>query len=98
MNSEDEFDMKAMEFYDLSIKINDPWIRNEINSKIFYSKSGKIIKHSETIANFDNDPSALSEILREIYSVEYHLTYHNSFQVPVLYFNIYKSSWSKILQ
>lgn len=97
MESEAEFDALAQEFFNLSEKFNDQWKRNEKDSKVFYTKNTKIVEATKNTISDPEDPSACNSLIREIYSVEYHLTYSISYSVPVLYFNIYQSSMKKFL-
>lgn len=108
--TEEEFDKKALEFHNLSIKVNDNWEKVEKSDKIYYTKKMKvrrkkrpILEAPENLEDFEveciglnDDPgsSECSSYESEILSAEFHLLFHISFQVPVIYFNIYNSDGS----
>lgn len=91
---EDEFNKKVQELLKASEELNDNWILNEKNGKFYLSKR-KIISLRSSLqtpsADDDiDDPSVAMRSAREdLFSIEYHVLFHPSYQVPVLYFNAY---------
>lgn len=93
---EDSFNQKARELYNLSEKLNDNWEIHEIREKLFLKKRTVISIESkqrpsepDTESPDSDDISAVPCNESEVLSVEYHVLFHPSYQVPVLFFNAY---------
>lgn len=87
---EDEFNKKALELFNISEVLSDNWKINEKNGKIFITKQQKLTiksKQSVVVEEAEDDPSAAAQIPQKLISIEYHVLFHPSYQVPVLYFN-----------
>ena len=93
--NEDSFNKKAKEFIKLSEELNDNWKLNEKSGKIYLTKKQKISIQNKKEQEVESeevdieDPSAVNSIPTTIYSIEYHVCFHPSYQVPVLYFNAF---------
>jgi hypothetical protein len=87
--SEEEFNEKALEIVKMSELLNDNWKINEKLGKIFLTKQQKIVVESqqEVVEEVENDPCVASQIPHKLISIEYHVLFHPSYQVPVLYFH-----------
>lgn len=93
---EDSFNQKARELYILSEKLHDNWEIHETREKLYLSKRTMISIESEQqpleadleLLNGD-DVSAAPCNQSEVFRIEYHVLFHPSYQVPVLYFNAY---------
>ena len=102
--NEDDFNEKAKEFKKISEELNDTWEMNEKMGKIYLIKKQKISiqNKKEQEVEFEEvdieDASAVRSIPETIYSIEYHVVFHPSYQVPVLYFNAHsgKSGYIKL--
>lgn len=81
---EEEFNKKALDLYNISEIIGDDWILNEKESKIYLTKKRKL-----TISNKSCKDDQDEE---DILTIEYHVLFHNSYQIPALYFIAYLSS------
>lgn len=101
--SEEEFNKKATEFLELSEKLHDNWRKFEKDEKIYLVKNQKIQKPKTNFKVSQNSPldcgqvdnedpscSAAGNVDSEILTAEYHLVYHLSYQVPVIFFNFFK--------
>ncbi|CRL02984.1 CLUMA_CG016158, isoform A [Clunio marinus] len=89
--SEEEFNNKALEFFNVSKLLNDNWNINHKNDKYYLTKKQFISLKSEYSQSYEDDcsdPSAVQS--NEIINIEYHVLFHPSYQVPVLYFNAYE--------
>ncbi|XP_070497426.1 ubiquitin-like-conjugating enzyme ATG10 [Chironomus tepperi] len=90
---EDSFNERAKEFKKISDELNDTWEINEKMGKIYLTKKQKISiqNKKEQDSEFEEinneDISAVNSTPETIYSIEYHVVFHPSYQVPVLYFN-----------
>jgi ubiquitin-like-conjugating enzyme ATG10 len=71
--TEDEFKEKVKEFIKISELLHDTW---EIDEKGFYLKKRDRISILER-----------NELQSKIITIDYHVVFHPSYQVPVLYFN-----------
>ncbi|KAL7049264.1 hypothetical protein ACKWTF_003647 [Chironomus riparius] len=91
--NENDFNEKAKEFREISEKLNDTWELNEKMGKIYLVKKQKISIQNKKEQEVEfgeiviDDASAVNSIPETIYSIEYHVVFHPSYQVPVLYFN-----------
>lgn len=92
--SEEEFNRKALEFFNISEALSDNWKLNEKSEKIYLTKRKTIttIKTERPpaieTADYDADPSVSTHNSNEdLISVEYHVLFHPSYQVPALFFN-----------
>lgn len=97
--SEEQFNTKAHELVVMSEKLSDTWRINEKNEKFYLSKRQVITlnKAPQPPAIDTDDPSlATDNESEDLVSIEYHVVFHPSYQVPVLYFNAY-SGESKML-
>lgn len=98
--NETEFNEKAKEFVKISDILNDNWRINEKNEKFYLAKKKSIVLISsrsqqpldvDVMAN--EDPSvAIVDTRGDLVSIEYHVLFHPSYQVPALYFNAYSGS------
>lgn len=93
---ENSFNQKARELHNLSEKLNDNWEIHESREKLYLSKRTVIsIESEQRLPEADielvdgEDISAAPCNQCEVFRVEYHVLFHPSFQVPVLYFNAY---------
>lgn len=93
---ESTFNQKARELHNLSEKLNDNWEIHEIREKLYLSKRTLIEIKTELQPPEPVDESVDSEDVSavplnasEVLSIEYHVLFHPSYQVPVLYFNAY---------
>lgn len=86
---EEEFNKKALELFNISELLNDNWKINEKNEKFYLTKQQKISVKSkqETVVENVEDPSVAVNNPKEIISIEYHILFHPSYQVPVLFFD-----------
>jgi hypothetical protein len=87
---EEEFNKNALELFNMSEILNDNWRINEKNGKIFLTKQQKLTIDSQqekVVGEEEADPSAAIQIPQKIISIEYHVLFHPSYQVPVLFFN-----------
>jgi len=89
--SELEFNKKAHELFTISEALNDNWTINEKHENIYLSKKQTISMKSTQkplVVEIDDDISvARNPVGEDIISIEYHVLFHPSYQVPVLYFN-----------
>lgn len=87
---EEEFNKKATELFNASELLNDNWEINETNGKVYLSKKKTILmRQAESEGNVvaSDDPCVVMPSLDEDpVSIEYHVLFHPSYQVPVLYF------------
>lgn len=89
---EHEFNKKALELIKISESLHDSWKINEKDEKFFLSKKKTIsIKSMQPTDTDSNDDPAvvIQELFDHVIPVEYHVLFHPSYQVPVLYFNAY---------
>lgn len=91
---EDEFNKKALEMFNMSEMLNDNWKINEKGQKFYLTKKKTIsLKSKEQPPagqiNDDDDPSVATQAPQDLISIEYHVLFHPSYQIPVLYFNAY---------
>lgn len=89
-----QFNKKALELFNISEAMNDTWKINEKNEKFYLSKKKMISVESHQPPDDDevyrDDPSvAVPKDRDDSFSIEYHVLFHPSYQVPVLYFNAY---------
>lgn len=90
-----QFNNNALELFNISEAMNDTWKINEKNEKIYLSKKKTISVESQQQPPDDDelcrdDPSvAVPKDRDDSFSMEYHVLFHPSYQVPVLYFNAY---------
>lgn len=87
---EEEFNKKALELFNISELLNDNWKITEKNEKFYLTKQQKISvksKQNTVVENVTDDPSVAANVREEIMSIEYHVLFHPSYQVPVLFFN-----------
>lgn len=95
--SEVEFNKKALELFNISEICDDNFAINEANGKIYLSKKQVISLRSVHEPAVDDDPSvALRGCHDELISIEYHVLFHPSYQVPALFFNAYSGGESKL--
>lgn len=100
--NEDSFNEKAKEFKKISEELHDTWELNEKMGKIYLTKKQKISiqnkqeQEVEFVELENEDPSVFNSIPEIIYSIEYHVVFHPSYQVPVLYFNAHNGKSSSI--
>lgn len=101
---ESSFNQKALELLKLSKELNDNWEINQIREKLYLSKRtvveiGSEIRppepDDESVGN--EDVSAVPCNASEVLSIEYHVLFHPSYQVPVLYFNAYTGDFTSSL-
>lgn len=101
---ESSFNEKARELHEISKKLNDNWEINEKSEKLYLSKRTLVLIENEQkppeldVEAVDcKDIAAAPSNASEVISIEYHVLFHPSYQVPVLYFNAYSgeffSSW-----
>lgn len=94
--NEIEFNKKALELFNLSEALSDNWRINEKDSKVFLSKRTTISIAAQVSLEVDElseDPASASDgCADELVSIEYHVLFHPSYQVPVLYFNAYSGN------
>jgi ubiquitin-like-conjugating enzyme ATG10 len=101
--TEEEFKEKALEFLEISGKLNDGWRSCQKDSSIYLVKTQKIQRISQSLKFTENLPSENSGVEDEdpscsenaieqfcVLTAEYHLVYSTSYQVPVIYFNFFK--------
>lgn len=93
---ENSFNKKARELHKISEKLNDNWEINEKSEKLYLSKRILVvIKNEQKPPELDveavdcEDIAAAPSNASEVISIEYHVLFHPSYQVPVLYFNAY---------
>lgn len=94
--SEEEFNKKALELFKLSEILNDNWTINEKNEKFYLTKKQTIsVKSQQEVVENNDDPSAAPQDTRNLISIEYHVLFHPSYQVPVLCFSAHsgESKW-----
>lgn len=88
--TEEEFNKNIMEIFNISELLHDTFKINEKSEKFFLSKRARIsIKN-----NFDETLKEDKSIApcgsgEEILTVDYHVLFHPSYQVPTIYFNAY---------
>lgn len=89
--SEDQFNKKARELIEVSEILNDNWKINEKHEKIYLSKKQTISRKSQQLPPADDDdPSVVHHLVQDdIIAIEYHVLFHPSYQVPVLYFTAF---------
>lgn len=90
---ETEFNKKALELFNISEICNDNFNINEKDEKIYLSKKQVISLRSKRIVQVEDnsDPSiAQCGSSDDLISIEYHILFHPSYQVPALFFNAYK--------
>ena len=80
---EEEFNKKSLDLFNISEIIGDDWILNENESKIYLSKKRKLTINKRSCKDQEDE---------DILTIEYHVLFHNSYQIPALYFNAYLSS------
>lgn len=94
--SEEEFNKKALELFNISEVLNDNWKINEKDQKFYLSKTKTLSVKSKSsqrppadlLDDNDDDPSVAMVKMRDsLILIEYHVLFHPSYQVPVLYFN-----------
>lgn len=100
---EDHFNNKALELFKISETLNDNWKISEKDEKFLLTKKKTIsIKRDQppVIDDTGNDDPAVAKqnTCDDVISIEYHVLYHPSYQVPVLYFNAYagKFRWFRL--
>lgn len=93
---ESSFNQKARELHTVSEKLNDNWEIHEIREKLYLSKRTTIaIRSEQRLLEPDVEPVDSEDVsvapcnASEVLSIEYHVLFHPSYQVPVLYFNAY---------
>lgn len=85
---EDEFNKKALELFNMSEVLNDNWQINEKSGKFYLRKKQNIsVKLKPVLCDEDGDKSTLHNVTSEVISIEYHVLFHPSYQIPVLFFN-----------
>jgi hypothetical protein len=89
--SEEDFNKNIMEIFNMSEILNDNFKIHQKNKKFYLSKSQKISMKKELEKNDENneDKSVAGCNNEEILSVEYHVLFHPSYQVPCMFFNAY---------
>lgn len=89
--SEEDFNKNIMEIFNMSEILHDNFKINEKDQKFYLTKNQKISlkKELNEKCESDEDKSAADCWNDEILSVEYHVLFHPSYQVPTLYFNAY---------
>lgn len=90
---ETEFNKKALELFNISEICHDNFNINEKDGKFYLSKKQIISLKSRKVAQAEDnsDPSiAQCGSGDELISIEYHVLFHPSYQVPALFFNAYK--------
>lgn len=87
--SEEQFNRKAHDLVEMSDKLSDNWRLNEKSGKLYLSKRQIVaLKAPRPPAIDTDDPSvATNNHYEDLVSIEYHVLFHPSYQVPVLYFN-----------
>lgn len=96
--SEEDFNKNIMEIFNMSEILHDNFKIHEKNEKFYLTKLEKIkikkelhekceINEDKSVADCDNE---------EILSVEYHVLFHPSYQVPTLFFNAYTGEKLKL--
>lgn len=80
---EEEFNKKALDLYNISEIIGDDWILNEKESKMYLTKKRKLTINRKSCKDSED---------KDILTIEYHVLFHSSYQIPALYFNAYLSS------
>ncbi|XP_055526378.1 ubiquitin-like-conjugating enzyme ATG10 [Wyeomyia smithii] len=104
-----EFVTAARQFYDFSRQISDNWelVEGSSTNVVYLKKQWKQSLNlsigqpaTETVCDelpvVKDSSSAEPEDACLLYNCEYHVVYSISYQVPVLYFNIYKSDGSML--
>jgi Autophagocytosis associated protein, active-site domain len=89
---EDEFNKKALELFNMSEILSDNWKITEKNEKFYLSKKQTVSvksKKNTMIQSENEDPSVAPQETETLVSIEYHVLFHPSYQVPVLYFNVH---------
>lgn len=81
---EEEFNKKALDLYNISELIGDDWVLNEKESKMYLTKKRKLTINRKCCKDQEDE--------EDILTIEYHVLFHNSYQIPALYFNAYISS------
>jgi hypothetical protein len=89
---EEDFNKKALDIFDMSEILNDNWKIHKKNEKFYLTKS-QLIRSQQSHSAVEeavDDPSMMTTCgNEEIISIEYHVLFHPSYQVPALYFNAY---------
>lgn len=101
--NESEFNEKALELLKISEQLNDNWKINEKNEKFYLSKKktisvSKTIEPPEDCNEYNYDPALAHTIRDDLISIEYHVLFHPSFQVPALYFNAYSGKRTGLVE
>lgn len=98
--SEEDFNKNIMEIFNMSEILNDNFKINEKNRKFYLSKKQKISLKTKLEENSENneDKSVAACTCNEIISVDYHILFHPSYQVPTLYFNAFTGKYSIYLK
>lgn len=92
-----EFNKKAIDFINMSEILSDNWKINEKDEKFYLSKKQTILLKSQqkaVVLSDDDDPAAAPQDTRNLISMEYHVLFHPSYQVPALYFNAHSGKKS----
>lgn len=87
---ETQFNRKARDFHAVSEKLNDGWSLNEKGGKIFLVKK-KTISLKRKFKPEKLEDKAEAQLDDQIYSIEYHLLFHPSYQIPVFYFKCFSA-------
>jgi Autophagocytosis associated protein, active-site domain len=98
--TEDDFNKKILEFFNISQTLNDNWKIFEKNEKFYLSKKQliNVKRNVEQINDCSDSSVAIQHTNDEILSIEYHILFHPSYQVPALYFNCYTGKNVKTLK
>lgn len=95
---EDEFNKKAIDFINMSEILSDNWKINEKDKKFYLAKTQTILLKSQqesVVSSDDDDPAAAPQDTRHLISMEYHVLFHPSYQVPALYFIAHSGETSR---
>lgn len=92
---ETEFNKKALELFNISEICHDNIKINERDGKFYLSKNQIISVKSMRIDVEDNSDPSIAQCGKddELISIEYHILFHPSYQVPALFFNAYKGAY-----
>ncbi|KAG5678454.1 hypothetical protein PVAND_008126 [Polypedilum vanderplanki] len=87
--TQEQFNVKALEFLEMSEKVHDTWQKEEKENTLFLVKNYKFTFKKEPLN--DADDICAIQMLSEVFLIEYHVLLHPSYKVPTIYFNAYKN-------
>ncbi|XP_058813491.1 ubiquitin-like-conjugating enzyme ATG10 [Topomyia yanbarensis] len=100
--TEEEFVIEAQQFLNLSQQLHDGWelvksksgtvyLKKQLMQPLVLLKNVNLEEDNQDELLVDDPSYSTQTSISELYRFDYHVIYSISYQVPVLYFNVYKS-------